>query len=269
MKSRINNRKKGDTDMSNKKQNRKGQGGNTFMKNKANTIFKQFRQLSVILSILLLSGCASWFYTPGMSELEELCEKDGGVEVQKVVEVEGFYNDYLDYCYSCYTEIIENKYQFIELSKKKTRAGDILGEELGLWRVYASDRTDPYCTTSIDQKLSRQKNYKPYADFFNGGHCIAAKKVDSLKSKYGYFSNSTVRTVNKTHGSTIDRFLTEVREMATGNIIGKRIDYSLNPWPKSALDYGRTIHCEAVGDFDMGLYNSSIEYAVLKPRLTK
>ena len=240
------------------------------MKNKSNTIFRQFRQLSVVLSLLLLNGCVSWFYTPGMSELEELCEKDGGVEVQKIVEVEGYYNDYWEDCAGCYDEIITNKYQFVEINKRKVSHGGVtfLGKDMGYWRIYRAEASDLACHSKLNQRLSLKK-YRDYTEFYAAGNCIAAKKVYKLKSRYGYFSNTTVQTVNKTHGSTIDRFQTEIREMATGNIIGKRIDYSLNPWPKSALDYGRTVHCSTIGSFDMESYSSSIKRAMLKPRLTK
>jgi len=237
---------------------------------KTNVVFKQISKLIVVLNLLLLNGCASWFYTPGMSELEELCKKDGGMEVQKVVEVEGYYNDYWKDCAGCYSEIIINDYQFVEINKRKVSHGGaaFLGKDLGLWRIYRAKVSDPECHSKLNHKLSSYKGFH-YRNFYEAGYCIAAKKVEKLKSGYGYFSDTKTWTVNKAYGSTIDRFQTEVRDMKTGNTIGKRIDYSLNPRPKDALDYGKTVHCAAIDAFEIQPYGSSIESTVLKPQLTK
>ena len=164
-----------------------GQEGQEVVKNRSDTFF-QIRQLSVILSLLLLNGCASWFYTPGMSELEELCEKDGGVQIYETVEVEGYFNGYLKGCWGCWDEITLNSFEFIELEVKEGKGVDVFDHDAGYWRLEKVARESGQCHAGIEKMLMRQKNSSEMKEFIKD-YCIAAEKIDKPKSRYAYFSD--------------------------------------------------------------------------------
>lgn len=215
------------------------------MKNKSNIIFKQIRLLSVILSLLLLNGCSSWFYTPGMSELEELCEKDGGVQIYETVEVEGYFNGYLKGCWGCWDEITLNGFEFIELEVKEGKGIDIFDHDAGYWRLEKVDRESGQCHAGIERMLMRQKNSSGMKEFIKN-YCIAAEKVDKPKSRYAIAGERKEWIVSDYHRSTITRLSTRIWENNTNETLGTNVSYILNPWPQG-FDYGKVYDCVDIG----------------------
>lgn len=123
------------------------------------------------LSTFYLSGCVGWFYTPGMGELRELCEKDGGTHIQQVVEVEGYFDDYWKNCTGCYTGIFDKGYEYLEINKRKPDYGlSLLGEEMGYWRIYRAKAGDPNCPLKENERIAA-KYWKPINEFYAAGNC--------------------------------------------------------------------------------------------------
>ncbi len=211
------------------------------MKSKSNTIFKQMRLLSVTLSLFLLNGCTSWFYTPGMSELEKLCEKDAGMKIYETVEVEGYFNGYLDYCYACWNEVIRNGFTYIEFENKAPESYHAI-TETGYWRLEKVARNSGRCHLGIDKKLEKKRASTPFLKNF----CIAAEKVDKPKSRYAIAGERKEWIVSDYHRSTITRLNTRIWEIDTDKALGTWISYLLNPWPQG-FDYGKVYDCVDIG----------------------
>lgn len=204
---------------------------------------------TVMLAILSLtaaslSGCISWLYTPGMSDLHELCEKDGGTHIQQVVELEGYYNDGWSNCSGCYSDITDRGYEYLEINKRKRDYG-LLGEEMGYWRIYRARAGDPNCPIKENERIAA-KFWKPINDFYASGNCLAAIKVDRLQSEYGYYIDEQEWVVNDYYGSQMIRQIQEIRRFSTQEVVATKINYKLVPWPRSALDYGVKATCVGI-----------------------
>lgn len=210
--------------------------------------------LVIGLATVWLSGC-SVFYTPGMSELEELCEKDGGITIRKDLRVDGYFKSTTQDCYGCWNDIIVSGYDYIEFKNKRPRPYRYFGGVPGYHRVFKAPKDSPQCNAAIWKwNLSKKVGSEQYDRFFED-YCIASTPIDQPTAQYGYFEETNEWRVNEWYGSTIGRYYAEVRDLNSAEVVGEKTNYLLNPWPKSALSYGEVFDCT-----DIGRYNSPRGY---------
>lgn len=235
--------------MSTKKQNRNRQGGNTFMKNKSNTIFKQIRLLSMALSLLFLSGCASWFYTPGMSELKRLCELDGGDKIYKTVYTDGYFDVNGRMGRTKLMGLIRSDYQYIEYEEtEKVSYGSSTMKEPGIWRIYKSHRNNPQCQAHLDKVFAVFQHPKDQdiRDFF-ASNCLAARTLEKPESQYWYRNSINTRYLDKNQEVELVAARQSIDDVNNDNVIATKKYYRLLPYKKSSLDYALSFNCKDAG----------------------
>lgn len=85
-------------------------------------------KLLISLSVVLgLVGCSM-----GYDELEKLCKKDAGTVVYKHVEAKGYYSE--NCMGTCYTPVINNQFEFIEIYNDTDDKSYSPGK--GYWHIY-------------------------------------------------------------------------------------------------------------------------------------
>ncbi|WP_417547637.1 hypothetical protein [Marinobacter segnicrescens] len=199
----------------------------------------------ILISATFLSGCST-FYTPGMGELKELCEKDGGITIRQEVRVKGYFDGTTVDCHDCWSRIIRSGYDFIEFENRKPMVAKFFGGVRGYYRMYRAPKGAPECNERFrDYHLKTTAGYGPYDEYY-AEYCIASESIDEPTAQYGYFEESEEWTVSEWYGSTIGRFYSEVRDLRTGKTVNENVVYHLNPYPKSALAYGKVISCSSV-----------------------
>lgn len=203
----------------------------------------------ILISAAFLSGCST-FYTPGMGELKELCEKDGGITIRQEVRAQGYYDNTTDDCFGCWNKIIRSGYDFIEFENRIPTPYKFFGRERGFHRIYKAPKDHPNCNAQMWKwSLSKKVVSEQYDKFF-ADYCVASESIDEPTAQYGYFEESEEWRVSDWYGSTIGRFYAEVKELTSGEVVGERTTYHLNPWPKSALAYGKVYDCQDIGRYD-------------------
>ena len=199
-----------------------------------------------LLVLASLSGC-SVFYTPGMSELRELCQKDGGMPVYEYIEAEGYFDTTQESC-GCYIEIVDQGFKFLEVEVKKVYSSDQILEP-GFWRIERVERESGKCNTKFDKRLNRFNGSGSY-DSFLERYCIYTEKIETPKSQYRFEKSVEQKTVSEFYGSTIDRIELMLIENHTDRKVVSKVMYLLNPWPNSALSYGKVYRCSHFENVD-------------------
>lgn len=190
--------------------------------------------------IVLLSGC-SIFYTPGFSELETLCAKDGGMPVYQRIEAEGYFNGWHKRCNGCWDWIVLTGFDYLEFENINARRADAISEK-GMWRLSKETKGSEACHRGIQKDLDRKRNSKVDGPFVSK-FCIKAEKITQPKSRYFLSSQKQSWQVNDFYDSTIDRIETILHDRVKNSIAVKKVQYLLNPWPNSTLDYGKVFSC--------------------------
>ncbi|GEM_PF-6590219 len=200
---------------------------------------KFFLRINSVLLVCSLSAC-SIFYTPGMSQLRELCEKDGGMPVYQEVKAKGYFNKWIDSC-GCGNFIVGSNFDFMEFEISKARVSDELPEN-GLWRISKISRESGMCNSEYEKWLDRKRGSSGY-DEFSDKHCIKAEKITSPISRYFYRVERENRKVSEYYGSTITRIEAFVTDSENEEVVVRKVDYLLNPFPESSLSYGKVYSC--------------------------
>ncbi|WP_417547639.1 hypothetical protein [Marinobacter segnicrescens] len=201
--------------------------------------------LGILLLAGFLSGCST-FYTPGMGELKELCEKDGGITIRQEVRTGGYYDSTTDDCYGCWNKIIRSGYDFVEFENRIPTPYKYFGGERGFYRIYKAPKDHPNCNAQMWKwALSKKVGSEQYDKFF-ADYCVASESIDEPTAQYGYFKEKKEWQVNDWYKSTISWSEYTVKDLSAGEVAAKNVMYKLNPYPKSALAYGKVISCSSV-----------------------
>ncbi|WP_223669677.1 hypothetical protein [Kangiella shandongensis] len=119
----------------------------------------KLKLLISLLVILGLFGCST-----GQDELEKLCKKDAGTVIYKQVKADGYYSE--DCRGTCYTPVINNQFEFIEIYNDTDNKSYSPGK--GYWRIYISDNDDSNCYEIV---TSRQQH------IIGEGKCVESPQV--------------------------------------------------------------------------------------------
>ena len=118
--------------------------------------------------------------------------------------------------------------------------------ETGYWRLTRADRRNGQCHAGIEKKLNKKRGSSSYDPFLKD-FCITAEKIDKPKNGHAIGGSDKEWIVNGYYKSTITHLSTRIWDINTDKILGKRVNYLLNPWPESALDYGVVYDCADIG----------------------
>ncbi|MCP5160243.1 MAG: hypothetical protein H7A00_00960 [Hahellaceae bacterium] len=214
-----------------------------------NRTIRKVALLWIGLCISALTGCVSWFYTPGMSELKRLCRLDGGDKIYQVVHTEGYFDANGQLGRTDLMRLIRSDYQFIEYEEaEKPFYHYSAMKEPGIWYIYKSNRDDPNCQARLDEEFAVFKHPKDQdiRDFFTS-NCLAARKLDRPESRYWYRNSSSSRYLDDNEEVKLRTSLESIEDVLTNQVLADRRYYSLLPYKKSALDYALTFDCEDAG----------------------
>lgn len=184
--------------------------------------------LVILISATFLSGCST-FYTPGMGELKELCEKDGGITIRQEVRVKGYFDGTTVDCHDCWSRIIRSGYDFIEFENRKPMVAKFFDGVRGYYRMYKAPKGAPECNERFrDYHSQTTAGYGPYDEYY-AEYCIASEPIDEPTAQYGYFKEKTEWQVNDWYESTISWTEYTVKDLSTGEVAAKNLMYKLNP----------------------------------------
>ncbi|MCP5160239.1 MAG: hypothetical protein H7A00_00940 [Hahellaceae bacterium] len=208
--------------------------------------FERLPLICIGLCISALSGCVSWFYTPGMSELKRLCWVDGGDKIYQVVHTAGYF-DVNGRCGStCLEGLMRSDYQYIEYEETEKRFyHNSAMKEPGIWHIYKSTRDDPLCRPHLEKEFADFVN--PFFKEFFSNQCLAARKLERPESRYWYRHGTTSRFLDKDEEVLFHTLQESIEDSANQQVLATRTYYRLVPHRKSALDYALTYDCEDAG----------------------
>jgi len=180
-----------------------------------------------------------------MSQLRELCEKDGGMPVYQEVKAKGYFNTWVKSC-GCWDYLTHDGYEFMEFDIRNAGPSDQLPDP-GLWRISIVPTNSGLCSDLFNKALIIKRGSKGFDDFLES-RCIKAEKISEAGSRYVYESSSNRRVVSDYYGSTIARIEEILIDKEKENVVVRKVDYLLNPFPRSSLAYGRVYSCTHVLD---------------------
>jgi hypothetical protein len=191
------------------------------------------KKMGLLIFFILLTACGS--STPGLDELKMLCEKDAGLTIYKIVEVEGYYD-----ATGSNTIVAETDYQFIEFCDDNPTFIDAIPEP-GCWRVSKIKRESGQCYERLDKSLAKIV-VEPYPEF-RKDHCLAVEKLDKPEAEYKYEVEREEWWINESTGTKMTSGTGRIVNNKTGEILGEGTNYVLYPkW----FGTGRSlpsIHC--------------------------
>ncbi|WBA82172.1 hypothetical protein [Endozoicomonas sp. GU-1] len=215
---------------------------------------KIYKIAVVIIPLVLIQGC----FTPGLSELEALCEKDAGewYAYDEPVYVDGyFYDNPSDPTpESNYTEISSSGFEYVEVYKPKEHKHSDL-EGTGYFRLYKAPKDDPSCSRAFQWQIELQTSDKRP---FGREYCVAVKKIDQPESRYWKVIDAERRYLDHERNASIYRWEEKVLDRRENRKIASLIFYKLSPSLNHPIAYGTSIYCD-------GKYFINREYGVLKP----
>lgn len=195
----------------------------------------------------LLQGC----FTPGINELEALCEKDAGewYAYDEPVYVDGyFYDNPSDPTpESNYTDISSSGYEFIEIHKREVDVTSELGHRSGYFRLYKAPKDDPNCNPRFQRRIERKNSDKRP---FGRHYCVAVKKIDKPESRYWMVINEKKWYLDDKRNVSIYRMESQIIDNQESKKIASFIFYKLNPSHNHPIAYGTSIHCDQEKYFD-------------------
>jgi hypothetical protein len=192
--------------------------------------------------ITLLAACGSSI--PGLGALEKACKEEAVLVVNQIHYVEGFYTD-SKRCTSCVETLIKEGFRFIEFKLDDPDPLDPY-QEPGLWRIERVNKDSRECNARIAKKLEKKKA-SPYFQF-KAEYCIATYKVDELSSEYRFVQTQDwEKVIDSEHESKFRRYSYEVSNIETGELVARKVSFTLIPRPNASLAYGHSKHCADVG----------------------
>jgi hypothetical protein len=229
-------------------------------------------RIGICALIYFLAGCEKVyeeFHLEGKEDFFALCKKDAGMTINEVVEVDGYFDDYesgyvwenlikLDLTYievgldqheiDAQDVMVLSRTNFPEFSGKKIK----VFTEPGYWRVSRTAIDSDDCHPVLKEHLQRYSYGEAMENYKQSG-CFKVEKVDSLKSRYGRYSNSEVVKYNPSSKMKIMRFEESVKNMIDDKYLVKSLEYSWWPGPDSGLVGsafpGRSRNCSDVNLF--------------------
>ncbi|MCP5160245.1 MAG: hypothetical protein H7A00_00970 [Hahellaceae bacterium] len=226
-----------------------------------NRTIRKVAFLWIGLCISALTGCVSWFYTPGMGELKRLCRLDGGDKIYQVVHTEGYFDANGQLGRTDLMRLIRSDYQFIEYEEaEKPFYHYSAMKEPGIWHIYKSNRDDPNCQARLDEEFAVFKHPKDQdiRDFFVS-HCLAARKLDRPESRYWYSNGINTRYLDKNEEVELVEAYASVEDVIDKTNIATKKYYRLLPFKKSALSYAQSYSCDDAGiDLNMVRFPENI-----------
>lgn len=229
-----------------------------FEKQKTNAAWRLF----ALGMILLQSGCAylhtievtdprtgveytvdrQFNYLPGIEGLAKACAEEAGQTINKVVEVEGYYNDNWVECEgNCVQWLVEYDFNYIELNVTNIKPYSAI-KQPGIWKVFKAPNDHPHCNRRMTELLDKHGK-----DEFLKTACLVAQKQETIESRYGvYFETEekylldyqwvTLDKIDQTKVS-IDRIphiikdQESIKDRENNQVIGETLNFSLIPRP--------------------------------------
>lgn len=174
----------------------------------------------LILIIGLLSACSS--ERRGLAELRDLCAKDAGLKVYRVVETEGYYDSTASSGIS--GKLANEEFRYFEFCNASPSRLDILPEP-GCYRVERVSRKGGECNQRIDRELSGLV-VDPYPQFLSE-FCVASRKIDRPEAHYSFHTEIT-SWAGEDGNSEFIKSDSYIKEISSGDILGEFISYSYN-----------------------------------------
>ena len=178
-------------------------------------------------------------------ELKRLCNMDAGVSIYKTVQALGYYDAYTN-CRHCWDLIMNTNYEFIEFCNDEPSNWYAINEP-GCWRVSRVDRLLERCDIRIERELKRKKKSATYQEYLSQ-YCFAKQKLDKPEAKFGRYLEIEERRLGIKEKSIVQRFEESVKNLETGELIARQIDYLIVPNPDGHTTRVMTRHCSYVAD---------------------
>ncbi len=243
----------------------------------------------VIVCITLLTGCASlrtitvtdprtgveytvdrqFNYLPGIEGLAKACAEDAGQTINKIVEVEGYYNNWVECEGYCVQWLVEYDFNYIELNVTNIKPYSAI-KQPGIWKVFKAPKDHPHCNRRMTELLDKHGK-----DDFLKTSCLVAQKQEAIESRYGVYFETEEKYLLDGQWVTLDQIdQTKVRvdripwiikqdeqviDHLTGKPIAQTITVGIAPRP---IRVPSSLACTTV---DINGFGSSEHQKILLP----
>lgn len=189
---------------------------------------------------ILLAGC-----TPGIDELERLCEQEGGVRIYEQVTANGYYdND--ETCESALFFLMRSGYEFVECREQRAQPWKMLPEN-GVYHIQKLTINSGQCHQEI---LNHMRKYSgAYQEYFESGMCFSATKIPEPSARFGLYRERSVKDLNNMFKSRIATRSVYLKDMRSGRVVMESFTFDLYPWPgKTFSSFQAMLNCQSISE---------------------